>query len=121
MAKRELTDNEKAFINALMEYKGSVINAAESIGIDKSTGYQWARRLKEDIIEAARDILAFNAHKAVFTFTDALEDGAPVHRDKLEAAKQILDRIGIVKEEKVEVKTDLPGIILLPSKRDNET
>lgn len=115
MAKRELTEHQKKFIEALFEKKGNVTEAATVAGISSSEGYRLAKTLKDEIIELAKETLALHSVRAVHTLTGALDDDAPVHRDRLEAAKQILDRSGVVKEEKQQIEIK-HGIFILPPK-----
>ncbi len=118
MSKKELTEEHKEFIKVFLETRGDPVKAAEAVGLSRSQGYYLRKALKDEIIEAAKEELAFGAPAAVATFIDALKEGNAVNRDRLEAAKQILDRTGIVKEEKQQIEIK-HGIFILPSK-DNE-
>lgn len=112
----KLTEQEELFITAMIETKGNARVSASKAGYSENYGFSLARKFHENIIKAAKEVLALHSIQSAYTLTDALDPENPVHRDRLEAAKQILDRIGIVKEEKIEVKTTLPGIMFLPEK-----
>jgi hypothetical protein len=65
---------------------------------------------------------AANAPKAVLSMTGVLDDPSALGtREKLAASKEILDRVGLVKTEKVEVKADKSAVLILPPlKYDDE-
>jgi hypothetical protein len=122
---RELTVKQKAFLDALFgEAQGSLTKAALMAGYSESmanNAYSIARGLREEIIERAQDILAANSIKASYVLTDTLDEGAtkPGVTARLTAAQQILDRVGIVKHDKVDINTDAQiGIFILPPKRE---
>jgi len=73
------------------------------------------RSLKSEIMERAEYMLAANAPKAVLSMSGILDDPSALgNKDRLAAAKEILDRAGIVKTEKVEHKTNGAAIVILP-------
>ena len=75
--------------------------------------------LKEEILERAEYSLALNSAKAVKGLVDSLdEDGkTPGVNIRMEAAKQILDRVGLVKKDKIEMTGQVAhGIFILPAK-----
>ncbi len=80
------------------------------------------RNLKDEIIDRAEHMLAANAPKAVLSMTGVLDDPSALGtREKLAASKEILDRVGLVKTEKVEVKADKSAVLILPPlKYDDE-
>ena len=62
-------------------------------------------------------MLALNAPKAVFGITDVLDDPSAMGaKNSIAAAKEVLDRTGLVKKEQVEVKTNGGGMFILPPK-----
>jgi len=64
--------------------------------------------------------MARNAPKAALAMTGALYDPTELGiRDKMAAAKELLDRVGLVKTEKMEVKTS-GGVMLMPTKANIE-
>jgi hypothetical protein len=74
--------------------------------------------LKDEIITIAENYLAINAGKAIDTVVSAMDaDGVPQLAQRLDAAKTILDRIGIVKKDKIQVEANIEGgIFVLPAK-----
>ena len=73
--------------------------------------------LKEEITERTGLMLAMNAPKAAFGMVDVLHDPAAMDaHNAISAAREILDRTGLVKKEQVEVSGNTGGIFILPSK-----
>jgi len=93
---RELTEQQENFLTALFgEAHGSPKKAGEIAGY------------------------ALNSAKAVKGLVDALdEDGkTPGVNIRMEAAKQILDRVGLVKKDKIDITGQVAhGIFILPAK-----
>ena len=76
--------------------------------------------LKEEVIERASLMLAMNAPKAAFGIVDVLDDPSAMGaRNSISAAREILDRSGLVKKEQVEVTSQGGGMFILPPKSDD--
>ena len=96
---RNLTAKQNKFLSALFdEAEGDVVKAKLLAGYSENTS-------TTEIIRGM-----------VSGVTDPTELGI---RDKLNAAKELLDRSGIVKTEKMQVESS-GGIMLLPAKDTNE-
>lgn len=118
----ELSPEHQKFVDLLFENRGNVAKAAEEAGFNRMYGYKLVSMLREKIIEQAESILALHAPRAAFTLADGIDGDAPAPTNPLrvDCAKQILDRVGIVKKEKVEIdSTKNVGIFILPAKRDD--
>ena len=97
-----LTDQQEKFLNALFgEAKGSPKMAGEIAGYAPQSYPKVLKSLKEEIIERAEHQLAVYSPKATMGLIEALdEDGkTPGANIRIEAAKQILDRVGLAKRE----------------------
>ena len=118
--KTELSDQQKKFLTVLFgEANGNAKQAAEIAGYSESYYPDLVKNLKEEIINRAEEILAAHSPKAALGMIHALdEDGStPGVNIRMEAAKQILDRIGIVKKDQLDVNMkSLNGIFVLPAK-----
>lgn len=122
MTERVLSEDEQKFLDALFDTKGHIGNAAEVLGWPASRGYAVVRKLRAEIIEQAEYILALYGPRASFTLAEGVEGDAPLSPTKIEAAKQILDRIGVVKKEKVEITgPENTPLFILPAKKDEPT
>jgi hypothetical protein len=64
--------------------------------------------------------MARNAPKAAMAVVNGLYDPTELGiRDKMSAAKELLDRSGLIKTEKVQVETS-GGVMLMPPKNKEE-
>lgn len=115
---KELTEQQRQFIDALLENGGHVTKAAEASGFTKTYGYALMKVLQDEIKEAAENFLTLHAIRAVNVIADGMEGQLGMSTNsRIEAAKQLLDRIGIVKKEKVEINGPAGGIFILPPKQ----
>jgi hypothetical protein len=115
---RELTGKQKAFLQVLFdEAGGNMVTAKKMAGYsDTSSTAEIVKGLKEEILEATQMYMAQNAPKAAMTMTGALYDPTELGiRDKMSAAKELLDRVGLVKTEKMQVEAS-GGVMLMPPK-----
>ena len=116
-----MTEQQEKSLNALFgEAQGNFREAMNMAGYAKSEyPARLIRNLKSEIIERAEYMLAANAPKAVLSMSGILDDPTALgNKDRLAAAKEILDRTGIVKTEKVEHKTNGAAIVFLPPLED---
>ena len=123
IATKELTDKQAAFLEALLdEARGNIRLAMDMAGYSKSTKTtEVVAPLKEEITERAGMMLAMNAPKAAFGIVDVLDDPSAMGaRNSISAAREILDRTGLVKKEQVEVSGNSGGIFILPPKTAND-
>jgi len=118
--KKSLTDSQEKFLDALFgEAKGNPKKAGELAGYSEHSYPKVLRNLKSEIVSRAETYLATHSAKAATKMVDMLdEDGTtPQASIRMEAAKQILDRIGIAKKEKLDVNVKaLHGLFILPPK-----
>ena len=113
------SEKQLAFLEALLgEARGNVRKAMDVAGYAKTTkSGEVVKNLREEIIDRASLMLAINAPKAAFGIIDVLDDpGAMGARNSIAAAREILDRTGLVKKEQVEVSSTSGGIFILPPK-----
>lgn len=115
---KELTEQHKRFLEVLFaDANGNINQAMRMAGF--SEGY--SRRsltnyLKEEIIEATQLYIAMAAPKAAVAMINAIDDPTELGlKEKMSAAKDLLDRAGLVKTEKVQVEST-GGIMVLPAK-----
>ena len=115
---RQLTGKQQAFLNVLFdEAGGNMVTAKKLAGYsDTTTTTEIVKGLKEEILEATQMYMAQNAPKAAMAMTGALFDPTEHGiRDKMVAAKELLDRVGLVKTEKMQVEAS-GGVMLMPPK-----
>jgi|TARA_R110000824_G_scaffold14559_10_gene61892 hypothetical protein len=116
--KRELTEKQQSFLDHLVETKGDMKEAAKLAGYSSSYHYV-VKSLKSEILELTTEILATSAPKAAFKLLEIMESTRPVIQaaNKLTAATTVLDRVGVVKIDRVDVNHSVGGgIFLMPDK-----
>ena len=119
MAKRTLTENQQRFLEVLFdEAGGDVVRAKQLAGYSDNTPTRLiVEALKDEIAEATRSYFARIAPKAAMAMMGALNDPTELGiKDKMAAAKDLLDRAGLGKVEKVDVSSSSGGIFYLPPK-----
>ena len=123
IATKKLTDKQAAFLEALLgEARGNIQAAMDIAGYAKNTKTtEVVGPLKEEITERAGMMLAMNAPKAAYGIIDVLDDPSALGaRNAISAAREVLDRTGLVKKEQVEVSGNSGGIFILPPKTAND-
>lgn len=120
--KRVYTEKQEAFLNALMgEARGNIRTAMREAGYsDTVKTSEVVSSLKDEIIERASMMLAMNAPKAAFGIVDVLDDPSALGaRNAISAAREVLDRTGLVKKEQVQVEAKGGGLFVLPPKQND--
>jgi hypothetical protein len=115
---RQLNERQQKFLDVLFEEAGGDVVAAKKLAgyAESSSTTEIVRGLKEEILEATQMYMARNAPKAALAMTGALYDPTELGiRDKMAAAKELLDRTGLVKTEKMQVEAS-GGVMLMPPK-----
>jgi len=115
---KNLTEKQQKFMAVLFEEaNGDVVSAKKLAGYaDTTTTHDVIKCLRDEIAEATRDYMSRIAPKAAVAMGNALVDPTELGiRDKMVAAKDLLDRAGYIKTEKVNVETS-GGLFVLPAK-----
>tara|TARA_S200002703_G_scaffold52104_1_gene45167 strand:+ start:1861 stop:2229 length:369 start_codon:yes stop_codon:yes gene_type:complete len=115
---RTLTDKQKRFLEVLFdEAAGDVVAAKKLAGYDPaSSTAAIVESLKDEITEKTRTYFARTAPKAAVSLMGALQDPTELGiKEKMIAAKDLLDRAGLGKVDKVDV-TSSGGVFYLPPK-----
>ena len=120
---KQYTDKQLIFLDALMseECRGNLRKAMDVAGYAKETSISSVvGALKEEINEKASMTLAMNAPKAAWGMVDVLNDPSAMGaRNTVSAAREILDRTGLIKKDQVEVKNTGGAMFILPPKRED--
>ena len=115
---RTLTEKQQKFLDCLIATNGDPKQAATLAGYN-GNHYQVISSLKEEIIDLATNVLANSAPEAAFKLVEIMKTDKliPQLSSKLQAAQTILDRVGVVKKERLDVShTYSGGIFILPAK-----
>ena len=119
--KRVLTDKQKSFLGELFNCEGNIGKAMEKAGYKPSSRQHVLSSLKDEIIEASKTELAAHAAQAVNRVVEGMNDIGEHPRSelRLKAAQTLLDRVGLGKQEKIDIEGKmLHGVVLMPAKKD---
>ena len=108
---RNLTEKQQTFLNVLMDAAGGdVLTAKRMAGYaDSYSTTEVVNSMKEEILDATQSYMARNAPKAAMAIVGGLYDPTELGlKDKVAAAKELLDRTGLVKTEKLQPGREQP-------------
>jgi len=117
---KTLTDKQQKFLDCLIEHNGNAKLAAKEAGYS-GNHYQVVKALKNEILDLTTDILANSAPEAAVRLVDIMRTDKPIPQisNKLQAAQTILDRVGVTKQERLEVNHKTSGgVFILPAKEE---
>ena len=115
---RQLTEKQQKLLDVLFdEANGDIVQAKKLAGYaDTSNTAEIVKGIKEEILDATQMYMARNAPRAAIAMVSGLLDPTELGiRDKMAAAKELLDRTGLVKTEKMQVEAS-GGVMLMPPK-----
>ena len=116
---RQLTEKQQKLLDVLFdEAGGDIVQAKKLAGYaDTSSTAEIVKGIKEEILDATQMYMARNAPKAAMAMVGGLYDPTELGiRDKMSAAKDLLDRAGLGKVDKIDVGSSSGGVFILPSK-----
>ena len=119
---KSLTEKQQRFLEVLFDQAdGNVMVAKQLAGYsDNTSTTEVIRGLKDEINDATKEYLARVAPRAAFAMGSALDNPTELGiRDKMTAAKDLLDRTGHNKTDKMEV-TAPSGLFILPPKNEEQ-
>jgi len=116
---RKLTEKQQKFLDVLFEEAGGSLVEAKKLAGYSENQYTGAivESLKDEILERTNLYLAQSAPRAAMAMVGALSDPTELGiKEKMTAAKEVMDRVGIIKSEKIQVEST-GGVMILPPKR----
>ena len=119
---RKLSERQQKFLDVLFaEANGSIKDAKVIAGYSpNSNNNEIIKSIKEEILEATQTYMAGNAPKAAVAMVNGVDDPTQLGiRDRMSAAKELLDRAGLVKTEKLQVEAS-GGVMLMPPKNKSD-
>jgi hypothetical protein len=120
MPDRKLQEKQELFLHYLFnEAAGNAYKAKIMAGYSATypTGFI-VKTLQEHILEATKRYLVEHGPKAVLSLVSVLDDPEQLGvAHKINVAKDVLDRIGVSKTEKIEMT---PGVFIVPPKKEEE-
>ena len=119
---RNLTEKQQKFLDVLFEEAGGNLVKAKKLAgyADAVTSRQVAEPLAEEIAALTKKFIASSATKAAYSMFEVMNNPTDLgNKEKTAAAKDVLDRSGFIKTEKVEVSAASP-LFILPQKADED-
>ena len=119
---KELTEMQQTFLQVLFDQAGGDVVAAKKLAgyADGTSTSDIVKSMKEEIMEATQLYMSRNAPRAAAAMVGGLTDPTELGiRDKMAAAKELLDRTGLVKTEKMQVEAT-GGVMLMPTKKTED-
>ena len=119
---KELTEMQQTFLQVLFDQAGGDVVTAKKLAgyADGTSTSDIVKSMKEEIMEATQLYMSRNAPRAAVAMVGGLTDPTELGiRDKMAAAKELLDRTGLVKTEKMQVEAT-GGVMLMPVKKTEE-
>jgi hypothetical protein len=121
VANKELNEKQLKFLEVLFnEAGGNPVKARQLAGYSEGYGTKKIMdSLKAEVIEATQLYIAMHAPKAAMAIIAGIDDPTELGtKEKINAAKDLLDRAGLGKTDKVQIEST-GGIMLLPPKDVN--
>ena len=121
MPDKQLTTRQQAFLDNLPACGGDTKAAAELAGYAEGTHYAVVKALKTEILDIATNIMALNAPKAASKLIQIMDSPEPIPQAniRIQAAQQILDRVGLGKTERLDVNVNSGGgLFVIPAKKE---
>lgn len=118
---RELTEKQQAFLAVLFEdAKGDYVQAKKLAGYsDNYSTKEIVEGLEEEIADLTKKFIARVGAKAAYSMFEVLKDPTALgNKEKMVAAKDLLDRGGFKAKDEVKVEVDTP-LFILPAKSED--
>lgn len=117
---KKLSEKQMLFLEYLFnEAEGDLQSAKVMAGYNPTYATSvLIKGIEEEVLEATKSYILYKGPRAVVELAKVLDDPTQLGvQNKITVAKDILDRIGITKTEKIEVTN---GIVILPTKKDDD-
>ena len=117
--KKELTTKQQIFLDNLLVCGGDAKRAAEVAGYAEGSYTAVVKALKTEILELTQSVLAMSAPQAALKLTQIMNSDEPIPQAniRLQAAQTLLDRVGISKTDKMDIRVEgSGGLFILPAK-----
>jgi len=119
---RNLTEKQQKFLDVLFEEAGGNLVTAKKLAgyADGVATKAIAESLAEEIADLTKKFISSSAVKAAYSMFEVMNNPTDLgNKEKMTAAKDVLDRSGFIKTEKVEVSAANP-LFILPQKADED-
>jgi hypothetical protein len=120
---RNLTETQQKFLDVLFEEaRGDLVKAKKLAGYsDNYSTKHIVEALQDEIFELTKKFISQSGTKAAYSMFEVIQDPTALgNKEKMIAAKDILDRGGFKAKDEVKVETTTP-LFILPSKSGDDT
>lgn len=122
LVERKYTEKQERFLNLLFDEKclGDIRAAMTLAGYSKESNvHDLTNSLKDEIIERTNLFIATAAPQAAMQVISVMNKPEALGSSiRLNAAKEVLDQVGLVKKEHKEVHVKVENIVELPAKNE---
>lgn len=118
---RQLTENQQRFLEVLFEEaKGDFVKAKKLAGYsDTYSTKHIVESIEDEIAELTKKFIARVGTKAAYSIYEVMQDPTALgNKEKMLAAKDLLDRGGFKAKDEVKVEASAP-LFILPAKQDS--
>lgn len=118
---KELTEMQQKFLEVLFEEaKGDFVKAKKLAGYsDTYSTRHIVESLEEEIAELTKKFITRVGVKAAYSMYEVMADPTALgNKEKMSAAKDLLDRGGFKAKDEVKIEADTP-LFILPAKKDD--
>ena len=119
---RNLTEKQQKFLDVLFEEAGGNLVTARKLAgyADGVSTKAISESLAEEIADLTKKFISSSAVKAAYSMFEVMNNPTDLgNKEKMAAAKDVLDRSGFIKTEKVEVSAANP-LFILPQKANED-
>ena len=120
---KELTEMQQKFLEVLFEEaKGDFVKAKKLAGYsDTYSTRHIVESLEEEIADLTKKFISRVGVKAAYSMYEVMADPtARGNKEKMAAARDLLDRGGFKAKEEIKVESDTPLFILPAKKEEND-
>jgi hypothetical protein len=117
---RQLTEKQQMFLEVLFEQAhGDFVLAKKLAGYsDNYSTREIVEGVEEEVAELTKKFIARIGVKAAYSMYEVLSDPTALgNKEKMMAAKDLLDRGGFKAKDEVKVETNIP-LFILPAKKE---
>jgi hypothetical protein len=118
---KQLTENQQRFLDVLFnEARGDFVQAKKLAGYSENYSTKHVvESLEDEIAELTKKFIAHVGVKAAYSMFEVMSDPVALgNKEKMAAAKDILDRGGFKAKDEIKVESDTP-LFILPSKNSD--
>lgn len=120
---KELTEMQQKFLEVLFEEaKGDFVKAKKLAGYsDTYSTRHIVESLEEEIADLTKKFISRVGVKAAYSMYEVMADPTALgNKEKMAAARDLLDRGGFKAKEEIKVESDTPLFILPAKKEEND-